>query len=200
MFYIYVIWSFIFTVYFLFMLYDWADWTDENNNKWLNWPNNWAALWVLICRVHLTVLSFHIHVLELIYTLQFPECQGTLCLKQTGYLKFTWLQRDSKVIVRLRTRWLWVRIPLPSLKRYPFYFEQRVPWHSGNCRQKIHSEMCMRHDKNTKLNAPYRWVLKAQLYHLVNLVKWLSARLQTKWLWVRIPYSYLNVKYCVCFE
>ena len=25
-----------------------------------NWPNDWAELWVLICRVHLTVCSYHV--------------------------------------------------------------------------------------------------------------------------------------------
>ena len=35
-------------------------------------------------------LSCHILVLEYIYTLQLPECQGTGCSKQTRYWKFTW--------------------------------------------------------------------------------------------------------------
>ena len=40
-----------------------------------------------------------------------------------------------------------------------------------------------------QISAPYRWVLTAQLNHLVcmaSLAKWLSARLRSKWLWVRI--------------
>ena len=35
-------------------------------------------------------------------------------------------------------------------------FEQGVPWHSGNCRVWIHSEMRTWHDKNIQSNAPYR--------------------------------------------
>ena len=38
--------------------------------------------------------------------------------------------------------------------RYYTCFEQRVPWHSGNSRVWIHSEMW--HDKNIQSNAPYR--------------------------------------------
>ena len=30
-------------------------------------------------------------------------------------------------------------------------------------------------------------VFTTQLNHLANLAKWLSVRLQTKWLWIRIP-------------
>ena len=56
-------------------------------------------------------LSFHVGVLEWIHTLQLPECQGTLCSKQAQNLKFEWLS------FRLRTKWLWVRFPLESLKK-----------------------------------------------------------------------------------
>ena len=38
-----------------------------------------------------------------------PECQGTPCSKQAPYLKFN-------ISARLRTKWLWVSIPLLSLK------------------------------------------------------------------------------------
>ena len=71
-----------------------------------------------------------------------PECQGTPCSKQAPYLKFKWQQRDSIqnhlvcertlnhlsklaylakwLSVRLRTKWLWVRISLLSLKSLLF--------------------------------------------------------------------------------
>ena len=68
-----------------------------------------------------------------------PECQGTPCSKQAPYLKFKWQQRDSNpqpltsltntfvskhtntfinewLNIRLRTKWLWIRIPLLSLR------------------------------------------------------------------------------------
>ena len=35
-------------------------------------------------------------------------------------------------------------------------FEQGFPWHSGNYRVWIHSEMRIRHDKNIQSNAPHR--------------------------------------------
>ena len=38
---------------------------------------------------------YGLSILEWIYTLQLLECQGTTCSKQTRYLTFKWLQRDS---------------------------------------------------------------------------------------------------------
>ena len=50
---------------------------------------------------------------------------------------------------------------------------------------------CILHLSNTFMvhlsNAPYRWILIAQLNHLASLTKYLSVRLGTKWFWVRIP-------------
>ena len=40
--------------------------------------------------------------------------------------------------------------------RYGAWFEQGVPWHSGNCRVWIHSQIRTWHDKNIQSNAPYR--------------------------------------------
>ena len=69
--------------------------------------------------------------------------------------------------------------------RFRACFEQGVPWHSGNYRVWIHSETRTWHDKNHS-NAPYRLVLTKQFNHLASLAKWLSVRLWTRWLWVRI--------------
>ena len=44
------------------------------------------------------------------------------------------------------------------------------------------------------VNAPDRYVLKTQLNHLASLAKWLSVRLRTKWLWVRIPLLSLKLQ------
>ena len=63
--------------------------------------------------------------------------------------------------------------------RYRGCFEQGVPWHSRNYRVWIHSETRVWHDNNVQANA-------TQLNHLASLAKWLSVRLRTKWLWVRI--------------
>ena len=86
--------------------------------------------------------SCQIRVSEWICTLQLPECLGTPCSKHARYLKFKWLQRirnHSQLVrkqiinhlaklanclsslakwlsVRLQTKWLWVRVPLQSLK------------------------------------------------------------------------------------
>ena len=78
--------------------------------------------------------------------------------------------------------------------RYGECFEQGVPWHSGNCRAWIHSQTRTWHDKNIQSNAPYRKVLRATLNHLASLAKWLSVRLRTKWLWVRVRLHSLNLQ------
>ena len=39
-----------------------------------------------------------------------------------------------------------------------------------------------------------------QLNHLVSLAKWLSVRLRTKWLWVRVPLQSLKFVYIVVFD
>ena len=81
---------------------------------------------------------------------------------------------------------MWVRVHLQSLKlRIPHYFQQGIPWHSGNYRVWIHSETCAWHDKNIQSNVPYRQLLATQLSHLVSLAKWLSVCLWTNLLWVR---------------
>ena len=78
--------------------------------------------------------------------------------------------------------------------RYSACFEQGVPWHSGNCRVWIHSQTRTWHYKNIQSNAPYRYVLTTQLDHLASLAKWLSVRLRTKWLRVRVPLQSLNLQ------
>ena len=40
-------------------------------------------------------LSCHVQVWEWIHTLYLPDCRGTSCSKQTRYLQFKWLERDS---------------------------------------------------------------------------------------------------------
>ena len=84
------------------------------------------------------LLSCHVRVSEWTLILWLPECQGTPCSKQARCLKFKWLQRDSNpqpqpatlfkkrlcaslakwLSVRLQTKWLWVRVPLQSFKRF----------------------------------------------------------------------------------
>ena len=56
------------------------------------------------------------------------------------------------------------------------------------------------HDRSIKSNTPYRQVLITQLNHLASLAKWLIARLQTKWLWVRVPWQSLKRKISRLFQ
>ena len=75
-----------------------------------------AKIWLL--------LSFHVRVLEWIYTRQLPKCQGTPCWKQERSLSDSngiqnlvkWLNVD------LRTKPLWVRIQLLSHNKYEKIF------------------------------------------------------------------------------
>ena len=72
-----------------------------------------------------------------------PECQGTRCSKQAPYLKFKRQQRDSNLqpfslktitqpfnqacqSVRLRTKWLWIRISLLSFIISEYYLSTSV--------------------------------------------------------------------------
>ena len=70
----------------------------------------------------------------------FSDCNGTrthnqLVRKQT-LNHLAKLANSVKMIglsVRLRTKWLWLRVPLQSLNfRFPACFEQGLSWHSGN--------------------------------------------------------------------
>ena len=78
--------------------------------------------------------------------------------------------------------------------RFCACFEQGVPWHSGNYRVWIHSETRTWHDKNIQSNVLYRQVHTTQLNHLVSVAKWLSVRLWTKWLWVRVQLQSLKIQ------
>ena len=77
--------------------------------------------------------------------------------------------------------------------RFHTYFEQGFPWHSGNYRVWIQSEMRMWHDKNIQSNASYRYILRTQLNHLANFAKSLSVCLQTKWFWVWVQWQSLRL-------
>ena len=53
------------------------------------------------------------------------------------------------LIVRLWTKWLWFRVQLQSLKLQILHLLwARVPWHSGNYRVRIHSEVHTWRGKN----------------------------------------------------
>ena len=57
--------------------------------------------------------------------------------------------------------------------RFRACVEQGVPWHSGNYRVWIHSEMRKWHDKNIQSNALYRKVFTTQLNNLKPV--WLNG-------------------------
>ena len=98
------------------------------------WHNQTRAIapkkCMTLCYYHIT---YEFQSESTVYSL--PKCQGTSSSKQALYLKFKWQQRDSNpqplssetktqqftqtgrwLSVRPRTKWLWVRITLLSLK------------------------------------------------------------------------------------
>ena len=78
--------------------------------------------------------------------------------------------------------------------RFCACFKQDVPWHSGNYRVWIHSEMRTWYDKNIQSNSPYREVLTTQLNDMATWANWLSVRLRTKWLLVRVQLQSLKLQ------
>ena len=54
----------------------------------------------------------------------------------------------------------------------------------------IHSEMCTWHGKYIQS----KYILTTQLNRLASLAKWLSVRLWTKWLWVRVQLQSLKLQ------
>ena len=53
---------------------------------------------------------------------------------------------------------------------------------------------------NIQSNAPYDKVNTAQLNLLASFAEWLSVRLQTKWMWFRIPLLSLKLKISHLFQ
>ena len=84
--------------------------------------------------------------------------------------------------------------------RYCAYLNQEHPWHSGNYRVLIHSEMRMWHDKNIQSNSQYKHVLTLQLNHLASLTKCLTFCLGTIWVWIRNRWSHFKFRYCISLE
>ena len=78
--------------------------------------------------------------------------------------------------------------------RFCASLEQGVPWCSSNYTVWVHSETSTWHGNKIQSNALYIEVLTTQFNHLASLTKWLSFRLQTKWLWVRMSLQSLKFK------
>ena len=78
--------------------------------------------------------------------------------------------------------------------RYRACFEKGLLHIQATIECRYPSETRTWHDKNKHSNTPYRLVLTAQLDYLATLAKWLSARLQTKWLWIWVPLQSLKLQ------
>ena len=70
------------------------------------------------------LLPCHVRVFEYIYTRHLAECQGTPCWKQARSLSDNnGIQSSAKWLsVHIRTKWLWVGIPLLSHNKYEQIF------------------------------------------------------------------------------
>ena len=60
--------------------------------KWLKW----VLSTYLYSEFHCMFLSCRVRIPEWIHTLYLPQFQGTPCSKQARYLKWKWLQQESK--------------------------------------------------------------------------------------------------------
>ena len=81
--------------------------------------------------------------------------------------------------------------------KFRAWFEQGVPWHSGNYRVCIHFQMRTWHDQNIQSNGLSRWVIKIELSHFVSEVKWLSELSGSGF---EFSCSHLNFRFCAFFE
>ena len=81
--------------------------------------------------------------------------------------------------------------------RFGAWFEEGVPWHSGNYWVLIHSETRTSHNKNIQSNAVYRKVLRLQLNDMVIFAKWLSIHLPSKGfrVWVQLQSVKLQISH-----
>ena len=77
--------------------------------------------------------------------------------------------------------------------RYCTCFDQKFHWHPGKYRMWIDLEMRTWDSKNIQSRALYRKVLTVHLNHLLSLAKWLSVRLRTERLWLRVKLQSLKL-------
>ena len=126
------------------------------------------------------------------------ELHRMLWVRKPEKQLFSYLDSLAKWLsVRLQTKWLWVRVPFQSLKlqishlfraRSSLKFRQLQSvdslWNMLNYHQRF--------ELQRKL-----WVRKHEKHlfsYLASLAKWLSVRLRTKWLWVRVPFQSLKLQ------
>ena len=110
-------------------IHQWQILKNHGNIFGCNWPTDWAMLWVLISTVHLamyvlimslTCFRVNSHFVFLFYWVFVYELSGCGFESRCSHLNF----------------------------RYRACFEQGIPWHLGNYRVWIPSEIHRRHNKN----------------------------------------------------
>ena len=110
-------------------IHQWQILKNHGNIFGCNWPTDWAMLWVLISTVHLamyvlimslTCFIVNSHFVFLFYWVFVYELSGCGFESRCSHLNF----------------------------RYRACFEQGIPWHLGNYRVWIPSEIHRRHNKN----------------------------------------------------
>ena len=151
-------------------------------------------------------MSCHILVLEWIYTLQLPECQGTGCSKQTRYwklkrltLKFvcdkikTYCQMHHTNRHSQHSSIIWQ----VGLNGWVFVYELGGCGFQSRCNHlNFRYRACLsKQFLGIQATAECRFTLKqvcdmiknTQPKALASLAKWLCVHIGTKWLWIRIP-------------
>ena len=155
-------------------------------------------------------MSSQIRVLEWIYTLQLPECQGTGCSKQTRYRKFKWFtlkcvcdmietycqmhninkySQHSSIIWQVRLNdWAFV------YELGGCVFQYRC--NHLNFRHRAYLEQAVPwHSGNSRVyihSETSMWHYKnTQRNALADLVKWLCVCIGTKWLCFECGYNHI---------
>ena len=117
---------------------------NKHSTIWPDWPNDWAAFWVLIYTVHLTVCYSHVK-----YAFQ---SESTL---------YSWL--IVKEILPQSRREIWTLSDCNWIWTHDYLVRKRtlnhgVPWSMSSLTTQPRSSLTIRHwfDKNIQSNVPYR--------------------------------------------
>ena len=146
------------------IVFQWTYWalfpcnTRFENGPFALLPTSWAPSFIL------NTLSIH--------------KSSTHTLKQAQYLKFKWLNLAKWSSVRLRTKWLWVRIPIQS-KLLIFLFNRPPTLLNNFSRMKILSYLFI--SINWNGTRTHTVLVRNQiLYYLAKLVKSLNLHLRLR--------------------
>ena len=124
--------------------------------------------------------------------------------QQSSIIRLVW--RNGCVFVfdlsdcGFESHWSHFNFRYRSCFEYKDFLDIQIYSDTFNYRVLIHSKMRMWNDKSIQSNAPYRQAVTTQFNNLASPAKWLSVRLRSKWLWVRIPLKSLKLQVSHLFQ